>query len=125
MYRKIILFSYLAGMLLLVGLPLNDTASSFLTNNYVVRIRMDYLLHVFLFLPFLLFFKLAYPVSKAIWLVLMGIFFAGFCEGIQYLLPYRSFNINDLIANIAGVIFGLILIIPAVLKKIFRSYPQI
>ena len=120
--KKVVLFGYIALILFLVVLPLNDAASSFLIDNYVVKIRMDYLLHVFLFLPFPLLFKLSYKLNT-IGILVLGLVFAGFSEGLQYLLPYRSFNINDLIANIAGIIFGLILIIPAVLR-LFRPYHQ-
>ena len=34
--------------------------------------------------------------------------FAGGVEGIQYLLSYRAFNINDMIGNIIGVVLGFI-----------------
>jgi len=117
MDKKIVLFVYLVFMLLLVMLPLNDAKSSFLSVSYVVKIRMDYLVHVFLFLPFLLLIKLAYPISNFFWILAIGIIFAGFCEGIQYLLPYRSFNVNDLIANGVGIILGVSLLIPAVKEK--------
>ncbi len=35
--------------------------------------------------------------------------FAAATEWIQYYLPYRAFNINDLISNCLGIILGLIL----------------
>jgi VanZ family protein len=44
--------------------------------------------------------------GKVILLVAAGIAFAVAHEGIQYLLPYRSFNINDLLANGLGVLIG-------------------
>jgi glycopeptide antibiotics resistance protein len=44
------------------------------------------------------------------WL-LFGILFAVFVEGIQYILPYRAFNVNDLVANIIGVVIGGIIIL--------------
>jgi len=37
-----------------------------------------------------------------------------FCEGVQLLIPYRTFNINDLFANGVGAIIGLI---PALLLR--------
>ena len=36
-----------------------------------------------------------------------------FCEGVQLLIPFRTFNINDLFANGVGALIGLI---PALLK---------
>ncbi len=102
------MFIYVVGMLLLASLPLNHV-TSFLSDNYVVNIRLDYLGHIVLFLPFLFLVKRAYSIHFFLAL-LSGLIFAGFCEGLQYLLPYRSFNINDLLANIIGVAIGIILV---------------
>jgi glycopeptide antibiotics resistance protein len=44
------------------------------------------------------------------WLV-VGVLFALSTEAIQYLLPYRAFNINDLLANGFGVILGFVFFI--------------
>jgi len=108
-------------MLLLVVLPLNDAKTSFLTDTYVVKIRLDYLVHTAIFFPFILLIKLAYPVARVLWIITLGIIFAGFCEGIQYLLPYRSFNINDLLANVIGIMLGILLIIPGVFRWVERK----
>jgi VanZ family protein len=35
-----------------------------------------------------------------------GLFLAAFCELIQLWLPYRGYNINDLIGNMTGVLLG-------------------
>jgi glycopeptide antibiotics resistance protein len=45
------------------------------------------------------------------WWLAAGIAFAAGTEGLQYLLPYRAFNINDMIANALGVIMGFVLMI--------------
>ena len=120
MIRKVILYIYIIGLILLVVLPLNDAKTSFLSDTYVVKIRLDYLSHVILFLPFILLLKLAYPTKGFYWIILAGIVFAGFSEGLQYLLPYRSFNINDLIANTIGVIVGIIFLLPGVYRVVER-----
>jgi len=96
--------------MLLIMIPLNETKSSLLTDTYVVKIRLDYLLHILIFLPFLLLAKLSYPVHL-FRVILLGLVFAGVCEGLQYLLPYRSFNVNDLIANMIGTAIGIILVV--------------
>jgi len=116
--RKIILLVYIIGTLLLVSLPLNEAGSDFLTNTYVVKIRLDYLGHIIIFLPFLFMVKQVYFVPFLL-ILLAGLVFAGVCEGIQYLLPYRSFNINDLIANVIGIIIGIALLVPAV-SRVFK-----
>jgi len=118
--RKIVLTAYVVGMLLLVSLPLNDAGSSFLTDTYVVKIRLDYLAHVILFLPFLFMVKQAY--SKRFYLIfLAGLVFAGLCEGMQYLLPYRSFNVNDLMANMIGIVIGVILVVGPIWEWLERE----
>jgi len=120
MARKIVLFAYIFGMVLLVSLPLNEAGSDFLTNTYVVKIRLDYLGHIILFIPFLMLVKISYPLPF-LGMLLAGMVFAGFCEGVQYLLPYRSFNINDLLANMLGILVGIILILPPVLVLLQRK----
>jgi len=37
---------------------------------------------------------------------MLGLVFATIAEFIHFFLPYRSFNINDLIGNVAGIILG-------------------
>lgn len=44
------------------------------------------------------------------WL-LTGLLFASATEGLQYFLPYRAFNINDLLANLLGVMVGFAVLI--------------
>ncbi len=44
------------------------------------------------------------------WL-LLGLLFASASEGLQYFLPYRAFNINDLLANLLGVMAGFAVLI--------------
>jgi len=120
MVRKVFLFIYVVGMLILVVLPLNDTKASFLSDTYVVKLRLDYLVHVIVFLPFILLVKLSYSMDLLKGL-LLGLVFAGICEGIQYLLPYRSFNVNDLIANVIGIIVGIVLVWRPVYGRSFTN----
>ena len=119
---KVILYTYLIGILLLIMLPLSDVSSSLLTDNYVVTIRLDYLLHVILFLPFILLVRLTY-LMPVLYVLMVGLVFAGICEGIQYFLPYRSFNINDLLANFIGIVTGILLLRPAIIR--FLEKPTI
>ena len=48
---------------------------------------------------------------KATLLIIIGLLFAFGLEFIQYYLPYRAFNINDLIANGIGIAIGTIFFI--------------
>ena len=43
--------------------------------------------------------------------ILGGLLFAVFTEVVQYPLPYRAFNINDLMANGIGVGMGYLIIL--------------
>ncbi len=45
---------------------------------------------------------------KMVYWFIVGVIFAGGVEGIQYLLSYRAFNVNDMIGNIIGVVLGFI-----------------
>ena len=99
---------------LLAVLPINGTNSR-LNNTYIVSIRLDYILHVGIFILWMILFKLAYSVKIAAYrkneslrLVVMVVLFAFLSEVVQSLIPYRSFNLNDLIANLIGVFIGIL-----------------
>jgi len=94
-----------------MALPINR-GESLLNDTYIVHIRLDYLAHMLVFLPFLFLFRRVTSLGVVPSLIL-GALFAAFSEYIQYLLPYRAFNINDLMGNLAGIIAGLVLLIPA------------
>jgi glycopeptide antibiotics resistance protein len=111
-YYKILFYTYTVLIVLLVVLPINSDTSSSMNNLFVVRIRLDYLLHFIVFLPWVFLlrkiskenFRTA-PV-KTLGLILLGLLFATSTELVQYFLAYRAFNINDLIANSLGVLLG-------------------
>jgi glycopeptide antibiotics resistance protein len=93
---------YLLAILLIVTLPLN-TASE-LNNITILQLRGDYFFHILLFLPWV-FFSGVFNMKKIYW-VLIGLLFAAGSEALQYLLPYRAYNVNDLLANMLGVCFS-------------------
>jgi VanZ family protein len=83
--------------------PINGNGGS-LNDIFILELRSDYLIHALQFLPWMIFgMKMSKPILY--WLI-AGLFFASITEGIQYFLTYRSFNINDLIANLIGVLLG-------------------
>lgn len=110
---KTITWIYLFILVLGSVLPLNSGSSS-LNNTYIVEVRSDYLLHVLVLLPLPVLLSLSLRSRTRIWLrvVLLGILMVVFCESVQMLIPYRAFNINDMVANGAGALIGLV---PAVL----------
>jgi glycopeptide antibiotics resistance protein len=110
MLKKLIII-YTSLILLLAVLPINGT-DSILNNQYILSIRLDYLVHFAIFVPWMmliwLFKGLRFnrtPIRIFGW-ILAGIALGMATEFIQYFLPYRAFNINDLLANVMGVILG-------------------
>lgn len=86
-------------------LPINSK-ESVLNNNYILSIRGDYFGHAVLFLPWMWLKPLkSFNPRKGLWLFL-GLIFASLSECMQYLLPYRSFNINDMAANGTGILLS-------------------
>ena len=106
---KLITWLYLLVLLLGSVLPLNSGSSS-LNNTYVVEVRSDYLIHLLVMLPLPSLLVLRLRNSKWIWVqvIILSLLIVVFCEGVQLLIPYRTFNINDLLANGAGALIGLI-----------------
>ncbi len=106
--------SYVIVVLLLVLLPINNQGSK-LNHTFVLQLRLDYLFHALLFLPWMFFKpKRSVTISTTVWLS-TGLAFAMFAEGVQYLVPYRAFNVNDLIANCTGILVSaLFLCLPLV-----------
>jgi glycopeptide antibiotics resistance protein len=93
---------YVIAILLLSILPLNSGGS--LNSINIVTFRGDYFFHALIFIPWMIF----HPVStlKIHFWLLIGLLFATSTEAIQYALPYRAFNINDMIANAIGILLG-------------------
>lgn len=102
MRLKLLLYAYILAILAVVALPLN-TASE-LNNITILQLRGDYFFHILMFLPWV-FFSGVFNIKKIYW-VLIGLLFAAGSEALQYLLPYRALNVNDLIANVIGVLVG-------------------
>lgn len=96
---------YLALIAFLMWAPLNGVGIPL--DNFVLGIRADHLLHASVYVPcvFFLASRLGFVHWKAMFFsILIGLT----TEGVQYLLPYRGFDINDLVANVLGVTLGFI-----------------
>lgn len=117
-----IALGYTLAILLLVTLPINgeDQLLGHLNDNYVLRIRLDYLFHALLFMPWVFLGAYGWELNSRsrlfFWLSLIGaLSFAVLCEYVQLWLPYRTFNINDLVSNCLGVILGYLFAQPLLL----------
>lgn len=112
---------YIIIVLLLITLPINGKESR-INHIYVLSFRLDHIFHVLLFCPwmfFLKYIKLIFfnkELSAVKWLMI-GLFFCVFTECMQYFIPYRAFNINDLIANSIGITLSLLLYLILLPKK--------
>ena len=42
-------------------------------------------------------------------------------EGVQYFLPYRVFNVNDMISNVIGVMLGLGILVFSIIKDALHT----
>jgi VanZ family protein len=77
----------------------------------ILTIRLDYLLHFLLFIPWMI---LAYwrwarsGKDQTVFLLSSsaGLFLAGITEVIQIFVPSRSFSLHDFTANSLGIVFG-------------------
>lgn len=85
--------------------PLGGFVST-LNNITVISLRLDYLLHALMFFPLMVLWCLGFP-NHPLWLILAcGILIGAGMEGLQYLLPYRAYNVNDMLGNAAGALMG-------------------
>ena len=110
-----ILITYLIALVLLNTLPINGSNSA-LNNNYTHGLRWDYLGHALLLMPLFPLLMLKYnslqPYTSSILLFFtISIAIAATLEGTQYFIPWRAFNLNDMMANGVGVLISIITLV--------------
>ena len=98
---------YFVGLAILMWAPLNGMGIPL--NNYVFGLRLDHLLHASVFIPCTLFVMDLMDRRWAVWLLAVTV--GLLTESIQWLLPYRGFDINDMVANFLGVSLGWVVIL--------------
>lgn len=105
-------YIYIVALFLVSMLPINGKDSAINKIYFTsAEIRLDYLLHSILLVPWMPLRILYEKTSRSVifqWLS-MGMMLAVSVEAVQYILPYRTYNIIDLLANIIGVFIGLLL----------------
>ena len=107
-YGKMVFWFFTAIIIGQAIAPINGVNSK-LNNTFVFFVRLDYLIHVAMFACLSVLFRLAYfpkpgfNLSKGF--LFFGVMFltAFFSEALQWLVSYRVFNVNDLVANFIGV----------------------
>ena len=116
-YSKIVFWLSAAVIIAQAIAPINGVNSK-LNNTFILVVRLDYLVHVAMFACLSVLFRLAYfpqpDLSLSKGFLFFGLMFstAFFSEALQWLVSYRVFNINDLIANFIGVILSVPLVRP-------------
>lgn len=113
---KHVVWAYVLVVMLLAVLPLNSSGS--LNNITLIRIRGDYWVHAVQFLPFACLAWISYRCG-ILKTLLPGIVLAVVAEAIQYFIPWRTYNINDLLTNLMGVLAGVFLLF--LVEKIGRK----
>ena len=116
---RLLFYVYFSGLLVATLFPFGE-ATQVLDTVYILSLRLDHLLHILVFFPLIPIWLTLWPASNK-WLVFaLGLFIAAAAEGMHYVLPYRAFNANDMLANIAGVIAGMLLhpVLRTLLKKL-------
>lgn len=119
LFSKKLFWLYFAVIILLMIIPINTSGS--LNHVTVIKVRGDYFFHVLLFLPWAFFGPC---MRKNLWLwLLLGLLFAVSTETLQYFIPNRRFNINDMLSNLIGIILGLIVFtfVSIIEKRIRRT----
>ena len=106
--RYLIIF-YLVIIVVITFMP-TPGMNRALNDITVLSFRADYLLHTLFFLPLVPLWKLCFK-EHSLWVIIpASVLVAVFSEASHYVIPYRSYNINDLIANVLGVLIGAVLL---------------
>lgn len=101
---------YFLALAILMWAPLNGLGVPL--DNYLLGLRLDHLLHASVFIPCPLFLWDLYGIKvrkRAVWATAVGVGLLTEC--VQWLLPYRGFDINDMVANFLGVSLGWLFIV--------------
>lgn len=107
-------FIYFFLLAVLMWAPLNGLSA--VLDNYLLGLRVDHLFHASAFIPcaFFLFDALRRRMGR-VWLLSVAV---GLCtETVQFFLPFRKFDINDMIANFLGATLGWTLICCYLFRK--------
>lgn len=102
--RKRFAYVYFILLAVLMWAPLNGVGV--VLNNYILGIRADHLLHASVYIPCVL-FLMDHPGLRKPWMVwLVAVAVGLLTESVQYFLPYRGYDVNDLISNFLGATLG-------------------
>lgn len=98
-YRTIF-FAYIIVVLILSVIPSPEG----------LRIGGDKLKHVMAFVVFTFLIFISYKDMKFVYIFLWGLGFGILIEFIQYFVPWRSTEMLDVLADVGGIMIGLIVV---------------
>jgi VanZ family protein len=110
--------AYFILLAVLMWAPLNGLGIPL--DNYVFGFRLDHVLHALVYVacPFFLMDLLRRRKVRVLGVaILIGLF----TEFVQYLLPFRGYDVNDLIANCGGNLVGWLAILPFMIRRPYRE----
>jgi len=113
---RTILWVFSILILIQALLPINNPENK-LNHIYLFSFRADYLIHMSLLICWMTLYYLAFfrhtsfTVRRLFLFLGPGIIMAVCSECIQLFIKYRTFSMNDMIANLTGVVLSLPLII--------------
>ena len=113
---------YLVSLFIGAVIPLGKiTQELTFSNVYTLHVRGDYLLHSLLYIPLPIILMMSRTGRKVRWIgvFVFTITIVILFETVQILIPFRGFNINDLLANGVGVFLGFLIFI-LVRKRIYK-----
>jgi len=103
-----IIIVYVSTIMALSAAMINTKAA--LNRTWVLHIRLDHLLHALLFIPWMVLLHWRWKEKRSVGFFMLalgaGFLLAVISEGAQLVLPYRAFNVMDLVANWVGVVVG-------------------
>ncbi len=105
---KYLFIFYLIGVAIVSILPIGGMSTA-MNEVDVLSIRLDYLMHALVFIPLVPLWRLVGPQAPWWLMIVAGLLLAAATEAVQLYLPYRAYNINDMLGNIAGVAIGAII----------------
>jgi len=104
---------YFVLLAILMWAPLNGLAP--VLDNYIFGLRADHFFHALVYLACPLFLA-DWLDKRSGWILVVALLVGLFTEAVQALLPYRGYDVNDMIANCVGNLLGWLAILPFLLR---------
>ncbi len=96
---------YLLAVGTVLIMPLGEVHHE-VNQSHVIGIRSDYWIHLILFMPWAPFYTVVSPRMRYGKWLMMGILLSMGIEILQVFVPYRTYNLRDMIGNAMGIILG-------------------